>query len=51
MPVSGYETEEILEMVWRELPAGGRGRLWLFPDSAPARELRRLRVRLALEGY
>jgi hypothetical protein len=38
-------------LVWRELPAGRRGSLWLFPDSAPARELRRLRARLALEGY
>jgi hypothetical protein len=38
-------------LVWRELPAGRRGGLWLFPDSAPARELRRLRVRLVLEGY
>ena len=35
---------------WEELPAGPRGRLWLFADSAPADALRRLRVRLRLES-
>jgi hypothetical protein len=36
-------------VAWRE--AGGvRGRAWLFADSAPREQLRRLRVRLVLEG-
>ena len=36
-------------LVWTELPAGRKRRLWLFMDSASARELRGLRVRLNLQ--
>ncbi len=35
-------------LAWRD-SAGGRGRAWLFADSGAAAELRRLRVRLALQ--
>ena len=34
---------------WQEAPDGPYRSLWLFADSAPAEQLRRLRVRLALE--
>jgi len=40
----------VILVTWEELPAGRRGRLWLFADSAPADTLRRLRVRLTLES-
>jgi hypothetical protein len=40
----------VILVSWEELPAGHRGRLWLFADSAPADALRRLRVRLTLES-
>ena len=40
----------VVFVAWEELPAGRRGRLWLFADSAPADTLRRLRVRLTLES-
>ena len=36
-------------LAWQELPAGGRRCVWLFPDCISAEQLRRLRVRLALE--
>ena len=36
-------------LVWREIPAGGRRRAWLFSDCAPREGLRRLRVRLRLQ--
>jgi Membrane-bound toxin component of toxin-antitoxin system len=36
-------------LVWTELPAGRKRRLWLFVDSADERELRNLRVRLTLQ--
>ena len=39
----------LIYLAWTELPGGRSGSLWLFPDSAPAAELRRLRVRLTLE--
>jgi len=35
-------------VAWRG-PGGRRGRAWLFADSAPRDQLRRLRVRLGLE--
>lgn len=34
---------------WQVAPVGRHRSLWLFADSAPAEQLRRLRVRLALE--
>lgn len=39
----------LIYLAWRELPGGERGDLWLFPDSASAEQLRRLRLRLLLE--
>ena len=36
-------------LCWIE-PGGRRESVWLFGDSAPADQLRRLRVRLALES-
>lgn len=39
----------VIYLAWRELPGGKRGDLWLFPDSASAEQLRRLRVRLSLQ--
>ena len=39
----------VIYFAWRELPSGRRGALWLFADSAPGEQLRRLRVRLALQ--
>ncbi len=35
-------------LAWRE-DGGGRGEVWLFQDSAPRDDLRRLRVRLTLQ--
>jgi len=37
-----------LYLQWREISSGRPGRLWLFVDSVPERELRRLRSRLSL---
>ena len=39
----------VIYLVWREMPAGVKRRCWLFPDCAGREELRRLRVRLALQ--
>ncbi|MCB1675404.1 MAG: hypothetical protein KDI01_03895 [Halioglobus sp.] len=39
----------LLYLAWREAGSNRRGSVWLFADSAPAEELRRLRVRLLLE--
>jgi len=40
----------VIYLAWRELPAGRRGSVWLFVDSAPPRQLRCLRARLSLQG-
>lgn len=40
----------VIYLAWRELPAGHRGSVWLFADSAPPGQLRSLRARLALQG-
>jgi len=40
----------VIYLAWRELPAGRRSSVWLFADSAPPRQLRRLRARLSLQG-
>ena len=37
-------------LVWRETATGRRRSTWLFPDCAPPDGLRRLRVRLRLQG-
>lgn len=39
----------LIFLTWQELPGRQRHRLWLFPDSATAEDLRRLRVRLTLQ--
>ncbi len=39
----------VVYLAWREAPGGRRRGLWLFHDSAERDQLRRLRVRLALE--
>ena len=39
----------VIYLAWCELPAGPRGCVWLFADSAPPQQLRRLRVRLSLQ--
>lgn len=39
----------LVYLAWTELPGGRTGSLWLFPDCAPAADLRQLRVRLGLE--
>lgn len=39
----------VVYLAWDEQPDGGSGSIWLYPDSAPAETLRRLRLRLALE--
>ena len=38
----------VIYLAWQELPAGRRGSVWLFADSAPPGQLRCLRARLAL---
>jgi hypothetical protein len=40
----------VIFLAWQELPAGQLGTVWLFADSAPPRQLRCLRARLALQG-
>ncbi len=40
----------VIYLAWRELPADRGACVWLFADSAPPRQLRRLRARLALQG-
>ena len=39
----------VIYLAWDELPDGGPGSLWLYPDSAAAGTLRLLRLRLALQ--
>lgn len=39
----------LVYLAWRELPAGRQRYGWIFSDCAPAGQLRRLRVRLALQ--
>ena len=39
----------VIYLAWDELPDGGPGSLWLYPDSATAGTLRLLRLRLALQ--
>ena len=39
----------VIYLVWREMPDGVKHRCWLFPDCAGREQLRRLRVRLALQ--
>lgn len=39
----------VIYLAWQKLPAGRRESVWLFADSAPAQQLRRLRVRLSLQ--
>jgi hypothetical protein len=39
----------LIYLAWRELPAGRQRYGWIFSDCAPAGQLRRLRVRLALQ--
>ena len=41
-------TPWVIYLSFTDLPAGGGGRIWLFHDSAPSQQLRRLRVRLTL---
>lgn len=38
----------VVFLQWREVGSGRPGRLWLFADSVPERDLRRLRSRLSL---
>ena len=38
----------VIYLAWQELPAGRRGSVWLFVDSAPPGQLRCLRARLVL---
>ena len=39
----------VIYLAWCELPAGPRGCVWVFADSAPPQQLRCLRVRLSLQ--
>lgn len=39
----------LIYLAWRDCAGQGSGAVFLFADSAPADDLRRLRVRLTLE--
>jgi len=43
-------TPWVIYLAFSDQPAGPGGHLWLYADCASGPELRRLRVRLALEG-